>query len=83
MFKKLQQVPSNKHQALDKLIKQLRNFDSVTQQNASASEELASTSRRVTGQVEALRLAMTFFKTDQEANSHKSKAVVSRRRSYL
>lgn len=50
---------------INKAISQL---DSVTQQNASASEELASTSEELTGQAEALRLAMTFFKTDTNSN---------------
>jgi methyl-accepting chemotaxis protein len=48
--------------------KAIAQLDSVTQQNASASEELASTSEELTGQAEALRLAMTFFKTDTNSN---------------
>jgi|JI10StandDraft_1071094.scaffolds.fasta_scaffold03945_8 methyl-accepting chemotaxis protein len=59
--------------------KAITQLDSVTQQNASASEELASTSEELTGQAEALRLAMTFFKTEQEANSTKSKVVTSKK----
>ncbi|HNN82176.1 MAG TPA: methyl-accepting chemotaxis protein, partial [Leptospiraceae bacterium] len=47
--------------------KAITQLDSVTQQNASASEELASTSEELSGQAEALRLAMTFFKTGKES----------------
>jgi methyl-accepting chemotaxis protein len=54
--------------------KAITQLDSVTQQNASASEELASTSEELTGQAEALRVAMTFFKTDAQSQeiSHRS-----------
>ncbi|HRG44590.1 MAG TPA: PAS domain-containing protein [Leptospiraceae bacterium] len=49
--------------------KAITQLDSVTQQNASASEELASTSEELTGQAEALRVAMTFFVTDEKERS--------------
>lgn len=48
----------------------------MTQQNASASEELASTSEELTGQAEALRVAMTFFKTETEKASGERKLPV-------
>ena len=53
--------------------KAITQLDSVTQQNASASEELASTSEELTGQAEALRVAMTFFKTESQETSGERK----------
>ena len=41
--------------------------DQVTQRNASASEELASTAEEMTAQAEALQQTISFFKTAGDA----------------
>jgi len=55
---------------INKAIDQL---DQVIQQNAATAEEFASTSVELSGQVEQLRLAMEFFKTDGEKNEEAGK----------
>jgi methyl-accepting chemotaxis protein len=43
--------------------------DKVTQQNASASEEMSATSEELSSQAEELQAAIAFFKVDQEAQA--------------
>jgi methyl-accepting chemotaxis protein len=42
----------------------------VIQQNASAAEEMASTTEELTGQSEPLVSALSFFKTGEERSTH-------------
>jgi len=54
-------------------------LDKVIQGNASASEEMASTSEELSAQAQALAHAMTFFKVDQSALRQQKGTVVTNR----
>ncbi|WP_285908042.1 methyl-accepting chemotaxis protein [Pseudodesulfovibrio pelocollis] len=54
-------------------------LDKVIQGNASASEEMASTSEELSAQAQALAHAMTFFKVDQSAYKRQKTTVVTSR----
>jgi methyl-accepting chemotaxis protein len=45
----------------------MNQLNQITQQNASASEELAATAEEMSGQVERLQQLMAFFKVDTSA----------------
>jgi len=48
--------------------------DKVTQQNASASEEMSATSEELSSQAEELQAAIAYFKVDRTAHKHASGA---------
>lgn len=50
----------------------------LTQQNASASEELAATSEEMSAQAQQLQATMSFFKTNQIAQTMRAPANVSK-----
>lgn len=52
-------------------------FDSVTQQNAAASEQLAATAEEVRSQVKSLSEQLVFFKLDSQVQVLKNEAVIS------
>jgi methyl-accepting chemotaxis protein len=53
----------------EQINKALQQLEQVIQQNASAAEEMASTTEELTGQSEQLVSALSFFKTDDEADA--------------
>ena len=52
----------------------MEQLNQITQQNASASEELAATSEEMSGQAMQLQEAMSFFKVDASVLSAPAKA---------
>jgi methyl-accepting chemotaxis protein len=48
----------------------LQQLEKVIQENASASEEMASTTEELTGQADQLVSALSFFRTEDEDDSH-------------
>ncbi len=53
----------------EQINKALQQLEQVIQQNASAAEEMASTTEELTGQSEQLVSALSFFKTEDEADA--------------
>ena len=53
----------------------MEQLNQITQQNASASEELAATAEEMSGQAEQLQQTMGFFKVDTSAIDNQHRAV--------
>ncbi len=55
--------------------KAIQQLDQVTQQNSSASEEMSATAEELAAQAEQLKNAISFFKLDEQQESHRARTV--------
>ena len=65
-------------QGIEQINGALTQLDRVIQQNAAASEELASMAEELTGQAEAVRETVSFFSVGEEAEGEEPLALPGR-----